>query len=339
MSHLIISYIPFFLATLFFSAVLALIYYYILGKSGELGSDKRFPRQILFTLLVFIALWMLILFLPIDETFRKEISTLLGVMFSALIALSSTALLSNLMAGIVLRITQPFSIGDFVRVDGHFGRVSERGLFDTELQTEERAFVSIPNSYLIKNPVSATHASGTVVSVSLSIGFDVYHGTVETLLLQAAEKADLEKPFVNILELGNIAVTYRISGFLEETKNYVSFKSRLFASVLDELHSQHIEIMSPNIMAQRPVDPAARMIPKTTVNKAQDNKNHAENIAFDKAEKAENIERIKKQILADIDDLKEQREGRESEDKKVLDEKIATKEKRLKAIKELSLKE
>lgn len=313
--NLISNYIPFFIAVTVTFVSLFSIYQLFLGKKKKLSGDKKFPRQIAFMLLMFVALWVLVLFLPIDANYRAEISTILGVIFSALFALSSTTILSNLMAGIVLRITQPFSIGDFIRIEEHFGRVSERGLFDTELQTEERAFVSIPNAYLIKNPINAIHASGTVVSVNLSLGYDVHHQLVEQLLLVAAEKTTLEKPFVHILALGDFSVTYRISGFLQETKNYVSFKSNLFANVLDELHGNGVEILSPNYMSQRQSDPTKKLIP-IAMQTPTEKKNSAETVIFDKAEKAENIERFRKQLLDDISLLEIEKKSAEDDNEK-----------------------
>ncbi len=320
------TYFSFFFVCIALVGLLVLAYYFLLLRKKELGSDKKFPRQILLMLLAFIAFWVAVLFLPIEAGARGEISTILGVVFSALFALSSATLLANIMAGIVLRITQPFGIGDFIRVDEHFGRVSERGLFNTELQTEERAFVSIPNAYLIKHPLSARQASGTMVSVSLSLGYDLHHKHIEQLLKAAALKADLEKPFVHILELGDFSVSYRVSGLLKETKHYVSVKSRLFACVLDELHEHRIEILSPNYMAQRPVDAKEKVVPKAIPIGNMKNRNADDPVIFDKAEKAQNIEQLKNRCLNDIDALKAQRKNtKDVEEKNLLEEKIARK--------------
>lgn len=317
-----IHYIPFIFSLIIVSAILAALYRYLLGNGNQLSQDKKFPRQMVFLLLIFIALWVTVLFLPIDEKAKSELSTVLGIIFSALFAISSTTILTNIMAGIVLRITNPFALGDFIRIDGHFGRVSERGLFNTELQTEERAFVSIPNGYLIKTPISAIHPSGTVVSVSLSLGYDLHHRRIEQLLLAAAEKSGLEKPFVHILELGDFSVTYRLSGFLKETKKYVTSKSNLFASVLDELHENGIEILSPNYMAQRPTDPKEKVIPSSAPQIEKTSKQVAESVVFDKAEKAKNIERFKKQLLADIDALKQEKKAVTGDEKDSIEARI-----------------
>ena len=45
--------------------------------------------------------------------------------------------IGNVMAGLMLRAVRNFRTGDFVRVEKHFGRVTERGLLHTEIQTED----------------------------------------------------------------------------------------------------------------------------------------------------------------------------------------------------------
>jgi len=51
-----------------------------------------------------------------------------------------------------------------LRVWDPFGRVSERGFFYTEIQTEDRNLATLPNLYLVTNPITVVHVSGTVAN-------------------------------------------------------------------------------------------------------------------------------------------------------------------------------
>ena len=51
----------------------------------------------------------------------------------------------------------------------HFGRVSERGLFHTEIQTQDRDLTMLPNLYLVTHPVTAIRSSGTIVSSIVTV--------------------------------------------------------------------------------------------------------------------------------------------------------------------------
>jgi len=181
--------------------------------------------------------------------------------------------------------------------------VAERGLFDTEIQSENREFIALPNAYLVNNPVSTIRKSGTIVAATLSLGYDVHHLQIEPLLITAAQKSGLTSPFVHIIELGNFSITYRISGLLIEVKGLLTARSNLFRSILETLHSEGIEIMSPTFMNQRKMDVENKIIP-TFVHAAPDKKLvDAEGIVFDKAELAAQLEDEKKELMDDIKNL------------------------------------
>jgi hypothetical protein len=78
---------------------LSLGHYLLLARHPEFRSEARLPRQVLFFFL------------------------------------TTTAVICLVMAAITPRVTKSFSIGDFVSVGEHSGKVSERGLFDAEIQS------------------------------------------------------------------------------------------------------------------------------------------------------------------------------------------------------------
>jgi len=231
-----------------------------------------------------------------------------GIVLSAGIALSSTTFLGNMMAGLMLRAVRNFRLGDFIGVQEHFGRVSERGLFHTEIQTEERNLVTLPNLYLVTNPVTTVRSSGTIVAATVSLGYDVPRARIEERLLEAARNANLEDPFVTTQELGDFSVTYRIAGLLTEVKSLISARSRLRGAMLDSLHGGGIEIVSPIFQNQRKLEPEQVFIPKVAPKKAARVEEEApvpEEILFDKAEQAEAEEAIERTIGSVSDEIKE----------------------------------
>jgi hypothetical protein len=238
------------------------------------------------------------------------------------------------MAGILLRITKPFKTGDFIRVADYFGRVSERGLFDTEVQTETRELIALPNTFLITNPVTTIRSSGTMVSATVSLGYDVHHSQIETYLLKAAEKCGLEESFVHILDLGNFSVTYRISGFLTEIKRLISARSDLYKMILDTLHEQNIEIMSPSIMNQRRIADNDKVIPKKLIKTSSEEKIDAEEIVFDKAEAAEVAEKTKQEVVKEIEKLEADMKEATKEEKSKIKERIDESREYLKTLEE-----
>lgn len=281
-------------------AVLILVLLYVLQRILERaeGAEGHQARNQLILLAISAAgLLLVILTMPIGDSTRGQILGLIGIVLSAGIALSSTTFLGNAMAGIMMRAVKNFRIGDFIRTGDYFGRVSERGIFHTEIQNEDRELTTIPNLYLVTHPVTTIQSSGSIVSATVSLGYDVSRKKIAEQLLIAADRTGLQDPFVQILELGDFSVTYRVAGMQEEVKQIITARSRLRGCVMDALHEGKIEIVSPTFMNQRPIGDK-EFIPRgaeAATAAAEAEEVVPEALVFDKAEEAESVEALKDQ--------------------------------------------
>lgn len=294
----------------------------LIVKHPELGNERMFPRQLIMLGLTFAGILAIALALPVSENSRNQIIVIIGLIISGVFAFSSNTIFANLMAGLMLRVTKPFRAGDFIKINENFGRVVERGLFDTEIQTENRELLAIPNTFMIKNPVYVTHSSGTIVSTTLSLGYDIHHSMIDSMLLDAAIKCGLKEPFVQILELGDYSITYKVSGMLEDVKSLLTARSNLCRYVLDTLHENRVEIVSPTFMNQRPILEDKKIIPAKAKQKSSESVSIVEEIVFDKAEKAEKIENEKLLLLNNIQQYEEELKEASTEEKKQIQVKI-----------------
>ena len=308
------------LAATFLIAVLILISTdkFMRARARSHQIQNNFARHIIMIALSAISLIAVILALPINDQMKGQLFSLLSVALTVVVALSSTTIVSNAMAGIMSRAIGSFKVGDFVKSKEHFGRITERGLFHTEIQTEDRDLITVPNLYLMTNPFRVVQNSGTVVSATVSLGYDVDHSDIKPKLIEAAKAVELEEPFVRVLELGDFSVSYRIAGFLSEVTQLVSARSKLNQAVLDSLHQAGIEIASPNIMAQRPMLDGQQLIPEKTKGKRPTfESTHApDERIFDKAERAAEKERLsaeREQISTELDAMEKEAKGAETD--------------------------
>jgi small conductance mechanosensitive channel len=202
----------------------------------------RFRNQMLMIGFTAVAGLAILLILPISSDTRGQLLSFFGILITASIALSSTTFLGNALAGLMLRAVRSFRMGDFIRAGDHFGRVSERGLLHVEIQTEDRELTTLPNLFLVRNPVTTLRSSGTVISATITLGYDLPRTKVRATLLEAAEKVGLTDAFVQILELGDFSVEYRVAGILKEVKQFLTARSDLRARILDSMHNSGMEI-------------------------------------------------------------------------------------------------
>ena len=265
----------------------------ILNRGAGSAPDLRFRNQLVMSISGLFMTLFVIVALPIGDAMRGQLLSLFGIVVSATIALSAPSLLSNAMAGIMLKIVRNFRSGDFITVGEHFGRVSARGLFHTEIQLPDRDLTTLPNLMLATSPVTVIRSSGTVVSATCSIGYDVHHTRIESLLHAAVMESGLEEPFVQVVELGDFSVTYKAAGILREVKSLLATRSRLRVNMLDALHGDGVEIVSPDFRNVRDYGTDRTFIPVAPRRPgAPTPESVPVDVVFDKAESAESAERL-----------------------------------------------
>ncbi len=300
------------------------------------GAHAPFATQIWYLIVANGAVICGIIVAPVSEETRGQLLSLFGLALTAVLTLSSTSLVSNAMAGVMLRAVGSFRPGDFVRSEGHFGRVTERGLFHTEFQTEDRDLTTVPNLFLATNPFTVVSGSGTLVWAEVSLGYDIPRTRIEGLLCEAARAAGLEDGFVHVRELGDYSVLYRVAGFLEDAKRLLSTRSDLREQMLDTLHRAGIEIVSPTFMNQRPLDPSQVFIPKTDEVRAPTAPvTSPEDRIFDKAEEAGRLDALQQEaneIELELVDLKAQVESVEGTERYRLQRSIELRKNRLESL-------
>ncbi len=263
-------------------------------KSDKLSSN--IIKNSVITFVVLIGIIAFILSLSIDKALKGQILSFLAIVVSAGIALSSTTVLGNLIAGIMNNSMNRFKNGDLIKIGEFQGRVTKTSIFHIEIQLEDSNFITIPNLYIATNPVKLTRKTGTVISTSVSLGYDIPRTIVEESLKKAAILTGLSDPYVYITNLGDYSVLYKIHGFLEDSNKYFSTNSLLNANVMDVLHKKKIEIVSPTFMNQRNSNEKTFIPMDSSKNKTLGNKQIPEDLIFDEAIKSENIETNKGQL-------------------------------------------
>lgn len=221
-------------------------------------ADWAIPTfQILRALIWCFAVVMIWPLLPSsDSEVFKGVSVFVGVVFS----LGSTAIVGNIISGIVITYMRPFKIGDFVKINGIEGEVVEKTAFVTRLRTTKNEIVTVPNSAIMSSEAvnyssAAEQRKGVIIHTEVTIGYGVPRETVENLLLEAAQSCTkLQKkpaPFVRIRALEDFYVRYEINAYTLLSLQLSACYSELHKAILDHFFEAGVEIMSPHFRAER----------------------------------------------------------------------------------------
>jgi small-conductance mechanosensitive channel len=133
-----------------------------------------------------------------------------GAVLGVIIGFASQRTLGNFVAGVMIAVTQPLRLGDWVEVAGVEGDVEEIGLMYTFIRTGDNARLVIPNEKLasdtIRNSTIRSAAKYAEVTVQVPPTTDLRR-LVEGLRAEAPGERD--EVFVSSLE-GSPTLTVRV---------------------------------------------------------------------------------------------------------------------------------
>lgn len=150
----------------------------------------------------------------------------------AAIALAVQGSFSNFMGGIMLLIFKPIGVGDFVKIGGEMGSVSEVGIFYTVLCTGDNLVVSIPNKTMTDSTiVNYSRKDTRRVDVAFGVAYDSDVELVKRTILGVIEANDKPlddpAPFVRITNMQDSALEFSVRVWCKAS-DYGALRSDLF---------------------------------------------------------------------------------------------------------------
>ncbi|MBK7781525.1 MAG: mechanosensitive ion channel [Ardenticatenia bacterium] len=151
-------------------------------------SGRAFPRLLVDVFNV--AVLVVVALLALDHYFPGQLKTVLvtSTIASAAIGLALQDVLRGVVAGLVLQAESPFSLGDWVQISGHEGRVEQLNWRTATLRTRENNLVVIGNDKITGEDIvnfsrpDPRHAQ----DVFVGLGYECPPEQVKAVLLTAA---------------------------------------------------------------------------------------------------------------------------------------------------------
>jgi small-conductance mechanosensitive channel len=146
--------------------------------SPETATRLRFVRRLIYATILLIGLAIaLSQFSGINRIAASVLAS--GVVAAAIIGFAARQTLANFVAGVMLAVTQPIRVGDWVTVEDNYGVVEDVRLNYTVLRTAGEQRVLVPNEKLasgvLKNDTLMVEAVGVEVAVWIPAGADAAH--------------------------------------------------------------------------------------------------------------------------------------------------------------------
>jgi len=232
----------------------------IFSKSKGRLEPLRFKIIGTFIKILFISIIAIIMLsrLGVQQDFLR----LIGLVVGGIVAFSSTTLIANLVAGITLHITKPFTPGEIVQVGDILGKVIKMGAVYTEIYAFDKTTRNVANAKILTDGVTNFNESGFRVQVNVSLGYDLNRVEAENTLIKAAKLLHLDDVFVAITDLQDHAIVYQLNATCHDPEAFPFIASRLRKAVLDECGIAEIDIRSPQLVLHKPLPKPTKLARK-----------------------------------------------------------------------------
>jgi small-conductance mechanosensitive channel len=170
----------------------------------------RVLRRTISVMIVAVGLFSALLTIPAVRLIAGGILASSAVL-AVVIGLAAQKTLSNLIAGIMIAITQPLRLGDVVTVENNQGVVEEVGLTYTFIRLDDGARLVIPNDKLASDTIrnSTIRTRETVAEVTLHV--PLTHDLKSILRALEEELRDYEGASARVSSLnGDATVALRV---------------------------------------------------------------------------------------------------------------------------------
>jgi small-conductance mechanosensitive channel len=164
----------------------------------------RVLRRTLMAAIVFIGILSALLVIPQVRTVAGGVlasSAVIGLV----IGFASQRTIGNVVAGVLIAVSQPLRLGDEVEVEGTQGVVEEIGLTYTWIRTRDNDRLVVPNERLASEPIrnSTIRSAESFAEASVEVPSANLQATVKAL------EADSDEVYVTALTRDTATVTVR----------------------------------------------------------------------------------------------------------------------------------
>ena len=167
------------------------------------------------------------------------------------VALSLKDQLSNFAAGALIILFRPFKVGDFIKVNGFEGTVSEIKMVQTTLSTPDNEEVILPNSVVMSNSI-VNRSSMPLCRVQVVVGVDYACDlkAAKAAVLKAATEHPLcvqtqgKEAVTYITNLADSAIEITLWAWTNEA-DLGAFRFGLNEQVVENLRAANINIPFP----------------------------------------------------------------------------------------------
>ena len=163
------------------------------------------------------------------------------------LSLAMQGVLGNLVAGLTIIFSKPFTIGEYIELLGAYGQVTDIALFSTTLLHTDNSRVIVPNRKIVGEIL---HNYGNIRQLDLTAGvaynvdLTMVLSIVNDILQQNPSVLKEPAPVVGIAALNDSSIALAIKPWVK-VEDYVPAQAAIYQAVIESFRDKKIEIPAP----------------------------------------------------------------------------------------------
>jgi small conductance mechanosensitive channel len=163
------------------------------------------------------------------------------------LSLAMQGVLGNLVAGLTIIFSKPYTIGEYIELLGAFGQVTDIALFSTTLLHTDNSRVIVPNRKIVGEIL---HNYGHIRQLNLTAGvaydsdLTMVLATVNEILQHNPSVLKEPAPVVGIAALNESSIAVAIRPWVK-VEDYVPAQAAIYQAVIESFRVKKIEIPAP----------------------------------------------------------------------------------------------
>lgn len=208
--------------------------------------------EILIDNILWAILWVVAFVTAANYLGLDLLASLTGVGFlSVAVGFAAKDSLGNIISGIQIFWDKPFSVGDWIEVEGKFGEVKDITVRTTRIRTLDNTYVIIPNQTIINYPLVNHSVNGsTRIKILFTIGYMESIDWTRQTLLQITDSVPevLQDPAPDVIvrDLGESGIEMQLRVWLNDMSKEQRVRYKLNEEVRKALGDAQIEIPYPH---------------------------------------------------------------------------------------------
>lgn len=168
------------------------------------------------------------------------------------LALAAQDTVANVFGGVTIFVDQPFTIRDWIKINGHEGTIEEVGIRSTRIRTFPGRLITIPNKTFAESAIENVSAEPSRrVIITLGLTYDMSHEKVDEALKVLAQIHDdnkdvLEEKHLELFDsFGDFSLNVKFIYYITKGEDVFQVNSKINFEILERFNKARLDFAFP----------------------------------------------------------------------------------------------